>query len=196
MELHHLERFSSEDRNRIARAVEYAKTRHQHQTRLGGGPYIVHPIGVAQRLIDKFSADADTVIAGLLHDTVEDTGASLDEIETLFGPVVRFLVDGVTDVGEGDGGEKISDKIHRARATEKKASGYGIKDPRVFIIKIADRTDNMYTVSVHSPRGQVGYSRATLNFHVRICRELGYESQADELQRLCEDTIARWPQYQ
>jgi GTP diphosphokinase / guanosine-3',5'-bis(diphosphate) 3'-diphosphatase len=195
MALQHLDRFSPEERTRIQHAVEFATKFHAPQTRKGGGPYVSHPIAAAQLLIDEFNADADTVIAGLLHDTVEDTEASLEDIEREFGAAVRFLVDGVTDYGQSDGNSHIPDKFLRAEKSAAKALQYAEKDPRLLLIKFADRWDNMKSVHVHTPRGQVGYSRATLEFHVKQARKLGFHEQADAIQQLCEATIARWPQY-
>jgi GTP diphosphokinase / guanosine-3',5'-bis(diphosphate) 3'-diphosphatase len=196
MALQHLDRFSPEERMHMQKALEFATKAHASQKRRGGGLYIAHPIATAQLLIDEFNADADTVITGLLHDTVEDTEARLEDIEQNFGPVVRFLVDGVTDYGQHDGNEHIPDKLVRADKSAEKALQYAAQDKRLLLVKIADRWDNMKTVEVHTPRGQVGYSRATLQFHVAHCRKLGFPKQAAEIERLCMTTIARWPQYQ
>ncbi len=84
-------------------AVDFASKAHKGQLRKSGEPYIIHPIAVADTLID-WGMDIDTVLAGLLHDTVEDTDATLDEIENLFGRDVAFLVDGVTKVSQARAG--------------------------------------------------------------------------------------------
>lgn len=87
----------------LALAIDYAAERHAGQKRKSGEEYITHPISVAAILID-WGMDIDTVLAGVLHDTVEDTEAKLDEIESLFGRDVAFLVDGVTKVSQARAG--------------------------------------------------------------------------------------------
>ena len=188
-----LARFSQDDQERINKALAFATHAHRHQKRIGGNmPYIVHPVAVAQLLVDEFNADAATVMAGLLHDVVEDTDASLDDIEREFGSEVKFLVDGATDYGKNDGNQHIADKIERAKYSKVKALKYAEKDERVLLVKIADRMNNMTTAGVHTPRGQVGYSRDTLAFHVVQARKLGFEKQAVELERMCNAFIDRW----
>jgi (p)ppGpp synthase/HD superfamily hydrolase len=195
--LQRLDRFSDEDRARIAKALAFSITAHAGQTRKDGKtPYVVHPVAVAQALIDKMGADAETVMTGLLHDVVEDTGVSLDTVEEAFGPAVRHLVDGVTDFGEGDGNPRVPDKLARWEKTKEKALRYAEKDSRLLLVKVADRWHNMQTVHVHTPRGQVGYARATKVFHIVQARRIGQDAMADELERMCDATIARWPEWQ
>jgi guanosine-3',5'-bis(diphosphate) 3'-pyrophosphohydrolase len=87
----------------LEHAIDFATKAHNGQTRKSGEPYIIHPLAVAATLID-WGMDIDTVLAGVLHDTVEDTDATLEEIETLFGRDVAFLVDGVTKVSQARAG--------------------------------------------------------------------------------------------
>jgi GTP diphosphokinase / guanosine-3',5'-bis(diphosphate) 3'-diphosphatase len=193
--LDRMERFDPLDRQRIEKALLFSKKYHEKQRRVSGEPYIIHPVAVAQSLIDTFGADADTVITGLLHDTVEDTDATLDDVEREFGPVIRFLVDGTTDVGKGDGQAEIEDRTSRDAATHKKVEAYAAKDPRIFIVKIADRWHNMLSCRALRPKNQKRLALETLSFHVPAARKLGFASQADQLQKTCEDVIAyvdRW----
>jgi GTP diphosphokinase / guanosine-3',5'-bis(diphosphate) 3'-diphosphatase len=191
MSLNHLEKFSAQEQELIAKALEFATRHHSSQKRVSGKPYIVHPIAVAQSLIDDFHADAETIAAGLLHDTVEDTAATLPDIEQEFGHRVKFLVDGTTDVGVGDGHEPIADWEVRWNATMEKAHAYAAKDKGVYIIKIADRWHNLTTCSVLRSKNQVRLVRTTKEFHLPACRELGFASQAREIEKVCEEIIKR-----
>ncbi len=182
--LDNLDRFSVEEQLLIAKALEFATTHHAPQRRVSGEPYIIHPVAVAQILIDKFNADVMTVAAALLHDTVEDTSATLDDIELLFGVDIRFIVDGTTDVGKGDGREHIEDKHERADRTHHKVHEYAIKDSRIYLVKIADRWHNMTTCSALRFANQERLAMETMDFHVPAARKLGFDSHADELELL------------
>jgi GTP diphosphokinase / guanosine-3',5'-bis(diphosphate) 3'-diphosphatase len=194
--LKNLDRFSAQERALMDKALAFATHQHRNQKRAGGDTaYIVHPVAVAQALADEFGADAETVVAGLLHDTVEDTGASLDEIEKEFGPAIRFLVDGVTDYGQNDGNPHIANKLERAQDSKLKALRYAKQDPRVLLVKIADRTNNLKDIlelSPFSPRGQIGYAYDTLGFHVLQAQKLGLEKQARQLEMICDAIISKW----
>jgi GTP pyrophosphokinase len=189
--LTHLERYAVKDRARIQQALEFATAQHAPQRRVGGEPFITHPVAVTQLLIDEFSADAETVMAGLLHDTVEDTGATLEQVEGMFGPAVRFLVDGTTDVGKGDGNGHIEDRAERDAASHKKVEAYAAKDQRVYLIKIADRWHNVQHMSALRPKNQRRLANEALSFHIPVCRRLGFTKQADAFQHACEDALRR-----
>jgi GTP pyrophosphokinase len=189
--LDRLDRFSPEERAWIQQALEYATLHHAPQRRIMGEPFIIHPVAVAQSLIDDFNADADTVVAGLLHDTVEDTDATLDDIERLFGKVVRHLVDGATEVGKGDGAPSIPDKVERAHKSRLKAYRYAETDPRLYLVKIADRWHNLKTGAAHRPKNQERIARETLDFHVPECRRLGFGAHADAIEGLAHRIIER-----
>lgn len=191
-ELEHLERYSAKEQELILTALAFATKQHATQTRRDGKtPYIVHPIAVAQSLIDVYHADADTVIAGLLHDTVEDTEATLDQIDEMFGSHIRFLVDGVTDVGKGDGKPFVKNTFERAKLSKEKTLAYAAKDKRILLVKIADRFDNVLTIHNFTPHGQVGYATDTLMNHVKWARKLGFTKQADEAEQKCKEALAR-----
>jgi len=188
--LHNLERFPVDERSLIARALEFAKIHHAPQRRISGEPYIVHPVAVAQLLIDEFHADAETVAAGLLHDTVEDTSATLEDIKREFGPVVAHIVDGVTIPGKGDGKPVIELRVERDAATHQKVLEYGVKDERVYLVKIADRWHNMTTCSVMRPASQLRLAKETVAFHVPLCIKLGFADIASRVERLCLSVIS------
>ena len=186
-----LDRFSPADRERILAALAFAKEHHGTQTRIEGGPYYTHLVAVAQLLIDEFTADADTVIAGLLHDTVEDTPVTLTDIETDFGASVRFLVDALTEVGKGEGENQISDKTERVRLTWEKVDRYAIKDPRVYLIKIADRWHNLLTSASLRRGTQLRWIKEVRDRCVPLARRLGRTVVAQELQDAVIKAIAR-----
>lgn len=135
----------------IKSAIEMADLAHSGQKRQSGEDYIIHPLGVAAILID-WGMDVDTVVAGILHDTVEDTKVTLEEIESKFGRDVAFLVDGVTKVSKARSGMRSLESY--MPSTKDNLSKLMIavgQDVRVIIIKIADRLHNMRTLE-HLPR--------------------------------------------
>ena len=120
-------------------AIDYAAEKHAGQKRKSGEPYITHPLSVAAILID-WGMDIDTVIAGVLHDTVEDTDATLDELESLFGRDVAFLVDGVTKVSQARAGMRdLKSYLPGTKDNLAKLMIAVGEDVRVIIIKLADR---------------------------------------------------------
>ena len=132
-------------------AIDYASEKHAGQKRKSGEPYITHPLSVAAILID-WGMDIDTVIAGVLHDTVEDTDATLDELESLFGRDVAFLVDGVTKVSQARAGMRdLKSYLPGTKDNLAKLMIAVGEDVRVIIIKLADRLHNMRTLQ-HMPR--------------------------------------------
>jgi len=190
-QLYRLGRYNELERKRIEQALLFAQKYHATQKRISGEPYITHLFAVAQFLIDEFSADATTVIAGLLHDTVEDTTATLSDVEKQFGEEIRFLVDGATDVGRGDGREPVSEYTLRWQKSREKIEDYAKKDQRLLLVKIADRWHNMLTCDVMRPANQLRLAHQTLAFHVPSCRSLGFEAQADQIERICNEVIKR-----
>jgi GTP pyrophosphokinase len=100
----------------LEHAINFATEKHRGQKRKSGEPYIIHPLAVAEILVD-WDMDIDTVIAGVLHDTVEDTDTSLEQIETMFGHDVAFLVDGVTKVSQARAGMKNLDHYPHRQPT-------------------------------------------------------------------------------
>ncbi|HET6622568.1 MAG TPA: HD domain-containing protein, partial [Candidatus Saccharimonadales bacterium] len=135
----------------LTEAIDYASTKHRGQKRASGEPFLTHPLSVAASLVD-WAMDIDTVIAGVLHDTVEDTDATLTEIENFFGRDVAFLVDGVTKVTEARAGMRNLDGYLPATKDNLTKLMIAVgEDVRVIIIKLADRLHNMQTLK-HLPR--------------------------------------------
>ena len=138
----------------IERSFDFAAERHDGQRRRSGDPYVVHPLGVA-RIIAELRLDVPSVCAGLLHDCVEDTSATVEDIGRLFGNEIAFLVDGVTKLG----------KIPWTTREERQAENFRkmllamARDIRVILIKLADRVDNMRTLDAHAAR-EAGADRA------------------------------------
>ena len=154
-------------------AVDFAAHAHEGQKRKSGEPYITHPLAVAAILID-WAMDIDTVIAGVLHDTIEDTDATLDEVESLFGGDVAFLVDGVTKVGKARAG--MQNLEHYLPQTTDNLSKLLIavsQDVRVIIIKLADRLHNLRTLKHMPPEKQKKIAKESLDVFGSIADRLG-----------------------
>lgn len=167
------------NKDKILSALEFATKSHEGVVRKSGEPYIIHPIAVAQILVDN-QMDYSTVMAGLLHDVVEDTDITLDEIEQRFGKTVAKLVDGVTKI------DSITVKENNLTEDDSRkrlllAMG---DDIRVIFIKLADRLHNMRTISFLSPERQIAISRETQELFIPIAELLGVRNLRSELQSL------------
>ncbi|MDR3238116.1 MAG: bifunctional (p)ppGpp synthetase/guanosine-3',5'-bis(diphosphate) 3'-pyrophosphohydrolase [Spirochaetia bacterium] len=163
----------------VKRAYEFADTAHSGQTRLSGEPYIIHPLEVAINLT-QLHMDETSICAALLHDVVEDTGATLDFIADKFSPDVAMLVDGVT---------KISAMKNKSRTiaqaeTLRKMLIATIKDLRVIIIKLADKQHNMRTIMFQREDKQRRIAQETLDIYAPIARRLGISRIGSELEDL------------
>lgn len=164
----------------VRRAYVFSAKVHQGQTRLSGEPYLTHPLGVAGILAD-LQMDADAVATGILHDTIEDTWATKEEIESLFGPTVAALVEGVT---------KIS-KIEFRSKTESQADNFRkmllamSEDIRVILVKLTDRLHNMRTLEYLPPEKQRAIARETLDIYAPLANRLGISVVKNELEDLC-----------
>lgn len=169
---------SAADRERVRKALQFAEKAHEGVLRESGEPYFSHVYGTAQNLA-RLGADATTVIAGLLHDTVEDAGKTLDEIQTLFGDEVAFLVDGVTKLG------KLKYRgLKRHVETLRKLFIATATDPRVILIKLADRLHNLYTLDVLPPDKRERIALETLEIYAPIAHRLGIGQLKGELEDL------------
>jgi len=163
----------------IAHAYTFAEQHHGGQTRKSGDPYITHPLGCA-RIVAGLGMDDTSVIAALLHDTVEDTGATLPDIAEAFGETVATIVDGVT---------KLS-KIHFDSKEEHQAENYRklivsmASDIRVLIVKLADRLHNMRTLAYMTKQKQIQIARETLDVYGPLAHRLGIHSLKWELEDL------------
>ena len=166
--------FNSDEIGVIYKALYKATYLHKGQKRKSGEPYITHPIGVAS-LLANFGLDFETVSAGLLHDTIEDTKYTLADCEKDFGKEITSIVDGVTKIGN-DVNEETHDKILTASQVE----------PRIIAVKAAgDRLHNMYTLDALKPSKQIEIATETKNFYIPIAKILGIYRLKDELQDLC-----------
>ncbi len=157
----------------LEHAVDVATKAHVGQKRKSGEPYITHPMSVGATLID-WGMDIDTVIAGILHDTVEDTELTLEKLETLFGKDVAFLVDGVTKVSKARAGmQDLAEYLPQTKDNLSKLLIAIGQDVRVIIIKLADRLHNLQTLQ-HMPRDkQVKIARESLEVFGPMADRLG-----------------------
>lgn len=167
------------DGQAIRDAYRFAEERHSGQERHSGDPYITHPLGVA-RIVAGLGLDVDTIQAALLHDVVEDTGATLQDVEAAFGPQVAAMVDGVT---------KLT-RIHFESQEERQAENYRkliismSSDIRVLLVKLSDRLHNMRTLSYMSKSKQMQKARETLEVYAPLAHRLGIHSLKWELEDL------------
>jgi len=168
----------------IEYAVEIATKAHLGQKRKSGEPYITHPLAVAANLID-WGMDTDSVIAGILHDTVEDTPLTLPEIETKFGADVALLVDGVTKVGKARSGMRNLDSyLPQTKDNLSKLLIAVGQDIRVIIIKLADRLHNMQTLQYKSTEKQKKIARETLEVFAPLADRLNMGRVRVQLEEL------------
>ena len=159
---------SAEQIEQVVKAYEFGAVAHEGQTRMSGEPYITHPVAVAQTLADMH-LDAQTIIAAILHDVVEDTEASLDDITEQFSAEVAALVDGVSKL----------DQMHFTSRAEAQAESFRkmmlamIEDIRVILVKLADRMHNMETLDAMPREKQARIARETLEIYAPIANRLG-----------------------
>jgi guanosine-3',5'-bis(diphosphate) 3'-pyrophosphohydrolase len=165
--------FYNEDQTfELASAIDYADKKHEGQMRRSGEPYIIHPLSVASTLID-WGMDIDSVLAGVLHDTVEDTDATLEEIENLFGRDVAFLVDGVTKVSQARSGMRdIASYLPQTKDNLSKLLIAVGQDVRVVIIKLADRLHNLSTLQFMPHDKQLKIARESLEVFAPLADRL------------------------
>ena len=164
----------------IIRAYEYALQAHEDQRRVTGEPYIIHPLAVAL-ILTELEVDSETLAAALLHDTVEDTSKTNEEIETTFGADVAALVDGVTKLGR----IPYSSKEEIQAENFRKMFLAMARDIRVVLIKLADRLHNMRTMRHMSPEKQQEKARETLDIYAPLAHRLGIYKIKWELEDLC-----------
>src|SRR5258708_28813184 len=173
----HRESFPKADLSLLQKAYEVAELRHADQMRRSGDPYITHPLAVAN-ILAELGMDTTTLVAALLHDTVEDTGYSLEQLTTDFGTEVSHLVDGVTKL----------DKVNLGAAAEAETSRKMIiamaRDPRVLVIKVADRLHNMRTMRFLPPEKQAKKAKETLEVIAPLAHRLGMATVKWELEDL------------
>lgn len=182
----HLDRFSATDRDLINRAFLYAHEKHTGQKRRSGEDYIIHPYHIALSLAkDKY--DAETIAAGFLHDTIEDTSATKEEIAKLFGENVANIVDGVTKVStlKIKNKEKIfsNHQFYMEQVDNyRKILFASISDLRVMIVKLYDRLDNVRTLDFIGEHKRKYYARETIEIFSAIADRLGIGSVKSQLE--------------
>ncbi len=172
--------FSPEEGEKIRRAYRFAAQAHQDQLRRSGEPYIMHPVAVAC-IIDQMGLDAESVMAGLLHDTVEDTPVTREDIAREFGAPVAMLVDGVT---------KLTKMEHTSYSTKEEQQMEDLrkmfiamaKDIRVIMIKLADRLHNMRTIQYQKVQKQRDISVETMEIYAPLAHRLGMQGVKWELE--------------
>lgn len=165
-------------------AIDFATKAHEGQKRKSGEPYVSHPLAVAATLID-WGMDIDTVLAGVLHDTVEDTSATLDNIESLFGRDVAFLVDGVTKVSQARAGMRnLESYLPQTKDNLSKLLIAVGQDVRVIIIKLADRLHNLSTLQYMPAEKQIKIARESLEVFAPMADRLGMGRVRMEIEEL------------
>ena len=165
------------DLSKILSAYQLAEKAHANQKRSSGQPYIIHPLAVADILLD-LGMDTDTICVGLLHDVVEDTEYTLDDIRKLFGQDVAMLVDGVTKLNKVPNFNKEEQQATNVRKILLAMS----HDIRVMIIKLADRVHNMRTLQYLPPQKQRIIALETMNVYAPIAHRLGIRAIKEELE--------------
>ncbi|WP_442944861.1 MULTISPECIES: RelA/SpoT family protein [unclassified Oribacterium] len=159
----------SGDFSMVDKAYRVAKEQHKDQKRKSGEPYIIHPICVAI-ILANLQMDKETIVAGLLHDVVEDTGMTLDEVSKEFNPDVALLVDGVTKLTQLN---LNTDKVEMQAENLRKMFVSMAKDIRVIIIKLADRLHNLRTLEYQTPEKQREKARESLEIYSPLAERLG-----------------------
>lgn len=181
--------YSAEDQLLIRRAFARAKACHAEQLRASGEPYIVHPLGVAEILME-LPAKADVVAAGLLHDVIEDTGESFKEIEAEFGFELAKIVNAVSHT-------KRLERIQKNHPEDRRRELHHtfldtIKDIKSAIVKIADRLNNCRTLEYLPPDKQHAIAQETLEMYVPLARQVGLSLIERELAAICLDVLPKW----
>ncbi|MEP6597885.1 MAG: bifunctional (p)ppGpp synthetase/guanosine-3',5'-bis(diphosphate) 3'-pyrophosphohydrolase [Actinomycetota bacterium] len=170
------------DARLLQRGYDLAEERHRGQLRKSGDPYITHPLAVAT-ILAELGMDTTTLVAGLLHDTVEDTGLSVDQVAVEFGNEVAHLVDGVTKL------DKVKFGAAAEAETIRKMIVAMARDPRVLVIKLADRLHNMRTLRFLPPAKQERKARETLEVLAPLAHRLGMNTVKWELEDLSFATL-------
>lgn len=177
-QIEHLKNFSDEEVQMMHEAYELAYEAHKPQRRKGGGPYITHPISVAKIIAEEFQLDANTIIAAFLHDVVEDTPYTIEDIRSRFGNDVAFLVGTVTKK------KKAQYEMSKQLDNYKQMLDSIQYDIRALLVKLADRLHNMRTLSSMRPEKQMKIAGETDYFYAPLANRLGLYEVKTELENL------------
>ena len=169
----------SADETLLNRAYVYAMMAHGSQTRASGDPFVAHPLEVAGILTD-LRLDAATIVAAVLHDTVEDTAATLEEINRTFGPEIGSLVDGLTKIKRLD---LVSKQAAQGENFRKLLLAIAA-DLRVLLVKLADRLHNMRTLHFMPPDKRKRIAQETLDIYAPLAGRMGIQEMRNELEDL------------
>ncbi|MBR2309955.1 MAG: bifunctional (p)ppGpp synthetase/guanosine-3',5'-bis(diphosphate) 3'-pyrophosphohydrolase [Oscillospiraceae bacterium] len=170
-------RMPGKDTELIEQAIAYASEKHKEQKRKDGSPYIIHPLAVAQ-IVVEMGLDTDAVLGALLHDCIEDTDASKDEIAKRFGEATADMVEGVTKLTRANFQSSEERQMENLRKMFMAMS----KDIRVVLIKIADRLHNMRTMQYQTPEKQISKCRETMDIYSPLAHRLGMQRIKWELE--------------
>ena len=166
--------------DQIRAAYEFAAAHHAGQNRKDGSPFVTHPLAVAQIVAEELHLDTESIVAALLHDTIEDTTATHEEISHLFSPTVADLVEGVSKLTRVHYTSKEEEQMENLR----KMLMAMAKDIRVILIKISDRLHNMRTMEYQTPEKQKQKSFETMEIYAPIAHRLGMQKMKWELEDL------------
>ncbi|WP_448584272.1 RelA/SpoT family protein [Thermocrinis sp.] len=168
------------DRGEVLRAIEFLEEKHAGQKRASGEPYVIHPLEVAV-IVAEMGLGKDSIISALLHDVLEDTQTSYEEIKELFGETVANIVDGVTKIGKYKFKDVSSERVENYR----KLLLATARDIRVLLVKLADRLHNMRTLQHLPKEKQIRIARETMEIYVPLANRLGIWQIKTELEDLC-----------
>lgn len=167
------------DTDLVRQAYVYSAMVHKHQLRQSGDPYLIHPLEVASILCD-LKLDSKTIAVGLLHDVIEDSATTVDELEKYFGKEIAHVVDGVTKISRAE----FRSKEEQQAESFRKMILAMVDDLRVILVKLADRLHNMRTLQYMKPEKQISISKETLEIYAPIAYRLGMGKVKSELQDL------------
>ena len=164
----------------IRSAFRFAEEHHRGQNRKDGSPFITHPLAVAQIVAEELHLDSESIAAALLHDTIEDTDASHEDIARTFSPTIADIVEGVSKLTRVQAASKAEEQMENLRKMLLAMS----KDIRVILIKMADRLHNMRTMEYQTPEKQKQKSLETMEIYAPIAHRLGMQKMKWELEDL------------
>ena len=178
--LKEIESYNPDEIENVKKAYALAEKAHSHQKRESGEPYIIHPLNVCMNLT-KFKADGASLCAGLLHDVVEDTDYTLEDIKEMFNEDVAFLVDGVTKISN----LHFNTKDEATNANIRRLINSLNDDVRIIIIKLCDRLHNMQTLEFKAPEKRIRSAEETLNIFVPLAYFIGAFKMKCALEDIC-----------